>query len=144
MQKLFLFLGLLISFILVSPSSALADDECKEDPRACFDGFRDDDSIDPKDEDVEKTFNFPAIKAGFIVDFGERDVLPHISVEVVEFSVPKIGDFALDVGVASSRVFSSLTWELIPIVKVGPSIWAGYNVKDNEPAFGVGVSILDF
>jgi len=123
---------------------AYAEDECKDDPRACFDGFEDDDTIKPKDPQVKRTFDFPAIKAGFIIDFKETDVLPHLSVEVFTFSVPKVGDFAVDAGVANSRVFTSLTWELVPIVKVGPCIWVGYNVKAEKLAFGIGVSILDF
>ena len=144
MKKLLMFLVLSTAFILPTANNAYADDKCKEDPRECFNGFGDDDHVIPDDPDVKKTFDFPAIKAGFIVDFKDPDILPHIGLEVVDFSLPKVGDFALDVGVAPSTVFTSLTWELIPIVKVGPSIWAGYNVKDNAPAFGLGITILDF
>lgn len=144
MRKLLMCLVLSVSFILASSGNVYADDKCKDDPRECFDGFEDDDTIVPKDPHVKKTFDFPAIKAGFIIDFKNTDILPHLAVEALDFSVPKIGDFAVDVGVANSRVFTALTWEVIPIVKVGPSIWVGYNVKEKDPAFGIGISILDF
>lgn len=144
MKKLLMCLVLSTSFILGTSSLSYAGDPCKDDPRECFDGFGDDDTIEPKDPKVKRTFDFPAVKAGFIIDFKDTDVLPHLSVEAFDFSVPKIGDFAVDVGVANSRVFAALTWEVIPVVKVGPSIWAGYNVKEQDPAFGIGISILDF
>lgn len=142
MQKLVVILTFCLGFLAFSPA-ALAGD-CSEDPRSCFDGFRGDDSVITEDGEAERTFSFPPVKAGFVLDLKNTDVLPHISIEAVDFSVPYAGDFAVDVGVATSRIFTSLTWEVIPIVKVGPSIWAGYNVKEGDMAFGVGISILDF
>jgi hypothetical protein len=122
-----------------SPASA----SCEDDPRDCF-RFDDDGSIITESGKAERTFSFPPLKAGFVVDFYNRDILPHISIEIKTFEIPHAGDFAFDAGVATSRVFASLTWEFLPIVKIGPCIWAGYNVKENDPAFGVGVSMLDF
>lgn len=144
MRKLLTCLTLCVSFMMIQSSFAFADDPCLEDPRRCFDGFGDNDEIKPKDDRAKKTFDFPAIKAGFIVDIKDPDILPHLGIELVDFSLPKVGDFAVDVGVAPSIVFASLTWELLPVIKVGPSIWAGYNVKDSAPAFGIGITILDF
>jgi hypothetical protein len=120
------------------------ENSCQDDPRACFDGFTEDGKIKPKSDKVERTFSFPPIKAGFIFDAYNRDLLPHLSVEALDFDVPYVGDITWDFGVATSRLFTSFTWEFIPIVKVGPSIWAGYNVKHNSVAFGVGVSLLSF
>lgn len=121
-----------------------ADNKCKDDPRECFDGFEDDDTIKTKSGKAERTFAFPPIKAGFVIDFYNRDILPHISLELQEFTVPFAGDFSLDVGVAASRVFITLSWEFIPLIKAGPTVWGGYNVREEEAAFGVGVSILNF
>lgn len=133
---------LILCFVWLG-ASAPAIAACPDNPRDCFD-FKDDDSITTESGKPERTFSFPPLKAGFVVDFRNRDILPHISIEVKAFEVPYIGDFALDAGVATSRVFTSLTWEFLPIVKIGPSIWVGYNVKENDFAFGVGVSMLDF
>ena len=124
----------------------LAEDgpKCEDDPRACFDGFDPDGGVVTKDGEAERTFSFPPVKAGFIVDVHNRDILPHISAEVHEWDVFWKGNFTLDAGVAASRVFASLTWEFLPIIKAGPSIWAGYNVKENDSAYGIGFTILDF
>jgi hypothetical protein len=129
---------------LSSSVSYAEEPKCEDDPRACFDDFKDDGTIIPKDKSVARTFSFPPIKAGFIVDVYNRDILPHISVEVLELDAPWSGDYALDVGVGNSRVFASLSWEFIPLIKAGPSIWAGYNVKEKSQAYGVGFTILDF
>jgi len=143
MRKLVVVLALFATLFSAN-SVAFAGEDCEDDPRACFDGFEDDDSVITKSKKAERTFSIPPIKAGFIIDLKNRDILPHLSVEILEFELPYLGDFALDTGVATSRVFLSVTWEFIPIVKAGPSVWAGYNVRENEPAFGVGLSILDF
>lgn len=144
MRKLSVFLIICLMSCLSSIALAEPDPECTEDPRACFEGFDDDDTIIPKDDKVKRTFSLPPMKAGFVFDFYHRDLLPHLSMEVVEFSVPKLGDFSLDVGVATSRVLTTLTYEWIPLVKAGPCIWAGYNVREESPAFGIGVAFLDF
>ena len=127
-------------------SPVFADDDCKceDDPRCCFDFDDDDDSIKTDSGKAERTFSLPPLKGGFVVDFYNRDILPHISVGLKEFGIPKIGDFSFDFGVGTSRVFAALTWEIIPIVKIGPCLWAGYNIRENEPAFGLGLSMLDF
>ena len=143
MKKLVAVLSFLIVLFSIN-SLALAGGDCSKDPRDCFDGFRDDDSIITRDKKAEKTFAMPPLKVGFVVDFYNEDILPHLSVELVDFKIPYAGDFTLDTGVATSRIFASLTWEVIPIIKAGPSVWIGYNVKDNDPAFGLGVTILDF
>jgi hypothetical protein len=123
---------------------AYAEGDCSEDPRACFDGFEEDGTIKTKSGKAERTFSMPALKAGFIVDVWTLDVLPHMSIELRTFELPWLGDFSLDTGVATSRLFVSVTWELIPFVKIGPSLWAGYHVREEVFAGGVGVSILDF
>ena len=144
MRKLVAVLTLCFACLAFSVPAYAGDKECKDDPRECIDGFEDDGTVIPKDPKVARTFSFPPIKAGFVVDFKHRDILPHISVEVTEFTLPRVGDFSVDVGVGNSRVFTSLVWEFIPLIKAGPSIWVGYNVKENDLAYGVGVSILNF
>lgn len=140
MRKLFACLILLLVWL----PSAYVSATCETDPRDCFQGFDPDGGVIPNSGKPAKTFSVPPIKAGFVIDFYHRDLLPHISIEAVAFTVPYAGDFTWDFGVASSRVFTSLVWEVIPIVKIGPSIWAGYNVRENSAAFGIGVSLLDF
>lgn len=144
MIKLLVCLSMLLTLSLLSNITFAEDPKCEDDPRACFEGFDPDGGIITRDGEAERTFSFPPVKAGFIVDVYNRDVLPHISAEVYEWDVPWNGNIALDVGVATSRVITSLTWEFLPIVKAGPSIWAGYNVKENDYAYGVGFTMLDF
>lgn len=145
MTRLLVCLSMLLMLSLLSNVSLAEEDpKCEDDPRACFDGFDPDGGIITKDGEAERTFSFPPVKAGFIVDIHNKDILPHISAEVYELDVPWNGNMAFDVGVAASRVFTSLTWEFLPIVKAGPSIWAGYNVKENDYAYGVGFTMLDF
>jgi len=143
MRKLVVLLTLCCVFFLAG-SSALAEDKCKDDPRACFNGFDDKGEIIPDGGKAKRTYSFPPIKAGFLIDVYNRDLLPHIGIELKQFSLPYVGDLAWDAGVATSRAYTSITWEFIPIIKAGPSIWVGYNVRENSPALGVGFSILDF
>jgi len=142
MIKLLSFLILCLSLMLSSGLSFASS--CESDPRDCFDGVEDDGEVVPKDSDIKRTFSIPPVKAGFIIDFYHPDILPHIAMEVFEFSIPRVGDFAVDIGVSSGRVISVLTWEAIPVIKIGPTVWAGYNVRRESAAFGIGFSMLDF
>ena len=145
MIKLLLSLSICLLLLLqTSYVSAETTEGCKEDPRECFDGFEDDGTVITKDPTVSRTFSFPPVKAGFVVDAYNWDILPHIGVEVVSVSAPWDGDFSIDINVAASRLFTSLTWEFFPIIKAGPLVWVGYNIKQESPAYGVGFSILDF
>lgn len=144
MIRLLISLSIWLTLSLSSSFSYADELKCEDDPRACFEDFEDDDTIIPKDKTVARTFSFPPIKAGFVIDVYNRDILPHISVEVIELNAPWSGDYAIDVGVATSRVFTSFSWEFIPLIKAGPSIWVGYNVREKSQAYGVGFTILDF
>jgi hypothetical protein len=135
----------MLLMLSLSSSTALADkSDCSDDPRKCFNGFDPNGKVITRDKEAERTFNFPPVKAGFIVDLHIKDILPTISAEALEIDAPWNGDFSVDVGVATSRVFTSLTWEFLPIVKAGPSIWVGYNVRETDVAYGVGFTMLDF
>jgi hypothetical protein len=144
MIKLLASLSIWLTLLLSSNIAYAEEPKCEDDPRACFDGFKPDGTIITRDKKAERTFFFPPVKAGFIIDVYNRDILPHISVEVLEFDTFWSGDIAIDVGVGTSRVFTSLTWEFIPIIKAGPSIWAGYNVREKSQAYGIGFTVLDF
>lgn len=144
MIKLLVSLSIWLMLSLPSSYTYAETTDCGDDPRECFDGFEEDDTIITKDKAVKRTFSFPPIKAGFVIDVHNKDILPHVGVEVLEIDAPWGGDYSLDVGVAASRVFTSITWEFIPIVKAGPSIWVGYNIRQGGPAYGVGVTVLDF
>jgi len=136
-----LLVSFLVSIFIVVPCVSFADG--RTNPRDNF-TFNDDGSVNTRDGKAEKTFSFPPMKAGFIVDVKHFDVTPHMALEMVEFGAPWIGDFALDLGVAAGRLFVSLDWELVPIIKIGPTVWVGYNVREEDVSYGVGVSILDF
>lgn len=136
-----LFLTCLLSVKFYNTS--YAEDKCREDPRECFD-FNDDDSITTNSGKAERTFSFPPVKTGFVFDFRHRDITPHLSVEVVSIPVGKLGDLTIDGGIAASRLLGSITLEFLPIIKAGPNLWVGYNVKENDIAYGIGVSFLAF
>jgi hypothetical protein len=127
----------------VTPAWA-QNNRCADDPRECVDGVDEDGKVDPKNEEVERTFSLPPLKIGSILDLNNFDLLPHLAIELRAFTVPKLGDFAIDFGVATSRAFVSLSWEFIPLLKMGPSIWAGYNVKEKDAAYGIGFTLLKF
>jgi len=132
---------LCLTFLLGNNSFSWAD--CADDPRDCFGEFDEEDNLPTESGAAERTFALPPLKAGFIVDLYKRDILPHISVGLWSFSAP-LGYISLDAGVATSRVFINVVWEVIPIVRIGPCVWGGYNVKENTPAFGIGLSMLNF
>jgi len=108
------------------------------DPRDCF-SFDPNGKVHTDSGQAEKTYAFPPIKAGFIFDFNTVDITPHISIEAYE-----VHHFELEFGIANSRVFTSIGWQVIPIIKLAPVIWGGWNVKDKTYAYGIGINILDF
>jgi hypothetical protein len=119
-----------------SPDCTLPEN--KFEPRCIFE-FDENDQVHTESGKAERTFAFPPVKTGFVYDVYSQDIEIHLSLEVLYFK-----SFALDLGVASQRAFVSLTYEFIPVIKIGAGIWAGYNVTEEQPAFGVGVAILDF
>lgn len=146
MKKCVVFLAslCLISFVNVASAQEVdCDDPVNEDNPRCHVKVDDEGDVKTKSGKAERTFSFPSIKQGYIFDFYNPNVLPYFSIEALEFDLAE-EDFAIDIGSTVNRVFGSLTWEFIPIAKVGISVWGGYNVIETEPAFGVGVSILDF
>ena len=138
MKKLII---LLVGSFLLIASPAYGD--CASNPRDCFPGFEEDGTVIPEDKRVERLFDLPSIKTGFVFDFYNIDIQPHISVELLNFNVAG-EDFALDFGIASSRVFGSFSWEFLPIIKAGPFVWGGYNVRERSFAGGLGFTVLDF
>jgi hypothetical protein len=132
MRKLLPYLLVCLLSLFSYSSICLADD----DTGLIVD---EDGQVHTDDGKAERTFSFPPVKTGFLLDVYSVDIQLHLSLEVYSF-----GDFTVDVGAASSRSFVSLTWEFIPVIKIGASLWGGYNVVDNSPAFGIGASILEF
>lgn len=120
-------------------------DDCTEDdvrPRCQFE-FDEDGRIRTKSGDAERTFAFPPLKTGFILDIGVPDFLPYVALEI--FNVGILGEtFAMDVGGSSGRIFLSLDYELLPIMKLGPMLWFGYNVPEETYSYGLGFTILKF
>ncbi len=87
--------------------------------------------------------NLPTLKTGFLVDLDPegRDGFFYVGLEVANWRVSE-KEFSLDFGIASSRVMVGLSWGAFYNGKVGPFLWAGYNIADNSPAYGVGFTVL--
>lgn len=140
----------LLALMLIS-SVAYADDPTpeevpcvKDDPRPrCLFEFEEDGQVHTKDPRAERTFKFPPLKAGFIFDVNHKAILPHIGIQIVDWDM--FGEtFNTNFGVSWMRTFVDFSWEIVPIMKIGPSIWAGYNVEENDWAAGIGFNILKF
>lgn len=113
-----------------------------ERPRCLFD-WDDDGRVKTESGIAERTFNFPPLKVGFIFDAKNIAVLPYGSIQVVEWGM--FGEmFSTNIGVSWNRVFADFAWEAIPIMKIGPTIFGGYNVGEKDYCIGVGVNILKF
>lgn len=111
-------------------------------PRCLFD-FDEDGKVKTKDGIAERTFSFPPLKVGFIFDVNHIAVLPYGAIEMFDWDM--FGEmFNSNFGVSWNRVFVDLSWEIVPIMKIGPTIWGGYNVGEKDWAAGVGVNILKF
>ncbi len=137
----------LLCFLISQPASADTDvgTPCQEDdkrPRCLFE-FEDDGQVKTKDGKAERTFNFPAMKIGFLVDFKHLDIVPFGSLEAFSWTLFE-EDFSLDLGLAQSRIITSLSWSMIPIIEIGPMIFAGYNVREKDWAAGLGFQMLKF
>lgn len=135
----------LIPFLVVSALVGTAAAKCPDNPQDCFD-FNEDETVNTESGGAERTFSIPPMKVGFVVDLNNRDILPDWTIQIphAELDLPKAGALTLNVGVATSRIFASVDWEIAPIVRLGPTFWVGYNVKAEEIAYGLGFAILDF
>jgi len=83
------------------------------------------------------------LKSGFLIDFDpkNRDGFFYVGLEMVDWKMGK-EEFSLDFGIANSRLMLGLGWGAFYKGKVGPFVWAGYNIADNSPAYGVGLTVL--
>lgn len=135
----------LIIFTVISIFSSVAKATCPEVPRDCF-TFDENGQVHTDSGAAEKTFNWPPMKIGFLVDFNYKDILPDWTIQIphTEIDLPYGQALALNAGVATSRAFISLDYEAIAIIRMGPTIWCGYNFLQEDIAWGVGFSILDF
>lgn len=114
-----------------------------ERPRCLFE-FDENGQVHTKDKQAERTFSFPAVKAGMLVDVHDLDVLPYISLRAFRWTWGN-QDFALDAGATLHRLFVDVHYEFIPIIAIGPTIWAGWNFEGkNTWAAGVGFGLLKF
>lgn len=143
---------LTINVLSLLSSPAQADDPppeddkpCeKDDPRPqCLFDFDPDGKVHPKDPRAERVFEMPPLKTGFLVDVRAPDVVLYVSIQLLHWNI--FGeDFAITAGAAPSRAIMTLDWEVIPIMRIGPNIWGGYNVPEKEWTFGAGFTILKF
>lgn len=136
---------LLMFYIVATASAEDRPDDCEENdlrPQCLF-TIDDDGQVHTDDGQAERTFSFPNLKTGFVLDVVAPNLQPFIAVEVVEWSL--FGEnLAIDIGGSTGLAFASLDWELIPIMKLGPTIWGGWNVPEKKYAFGVGFTIIKF
>lgn len=139
------FLLSLCLFYLQPPALAEEGDICEGDdppPRCLFD-FDEDGKVHTEDGQAERLFSLPIIKTGIVGDFKNPTITPYLAVELFYFSLFD-ETFSFDTGVATDRVFLDFNWEVISFLQMGPLIWGGYNVVENDYAFGVGFSALKF
>lgn len=127
---------LLLLVLLLLPKTVWA--KCEDNPMDCF-TIDKDGKVHTDDGKAERTFGLNAVKTGFIIDAIKPSVEVHLSMEIVKWK-----DFYLDGGLAHGRVFAAIGYELVPVIKIGVDLWAGYNLLDNAPAAGIGVDILEF
>ena len=121
MTKLFLVLAILLY------STMAAADTCKEET---------------KSEEKEEV-NLPSIKTGFLIDLdpAARDGFFYFGLELYEKKFEKTR-MSLDIGVASGRIVSGLGLGIWYNGSVGPFVWAGYNISENAPAWGIGINVF--
>lgn len=117
-------------------------EEKKTNPRDLF-TIDENGKVETKDKKAERTFSIPPIKTGFIFNVKDPSFTPAISVEAFEFDIAE-EYFAFDIGGAENTFFVSLGWELVPLLRIGPSVWYGYNIKEKSSGFGVGFTFLKF
>ncbi len=92
---------------------------------------------------AERTFAFPDLKVGFIVDIANPDIVPHTTLELVDGAL--VGQrISLDAGVALHRLVIGLSWKFLQPIELGPFLWLGYHVPDQRFAWGVGFSLVHF
>lgn len=139
--------------VLMAPAVAYAEppppDEvpCVEGdkrPRCLFE-FDEDGEVHTESGVAERTFDFPPLKVGFIFDATSVNVYPYAAIQVKEWTMFGGEIFSTNLGLSWNRALIDLHWAAIPIMYIGPSIWAGWDFSgDGSWAAGVGVSILKF
>lgn len=139
---------IVLLFVLSMVSTAVGEkrpDDCVENdlrPQCLF-TIDDNGKVHTDDGKAERTFSFPALKTGFVLDLRAPDFLPFVSIELAKWKM--FGEtFATDLGGTAGLVFVSLNWQYIPILKVGPTIWGGWDVSEEQYTFGAGFTIIKF
>jgi hypothetical protein len=86
----------------------------------------------------------PPIKSGFLIDLDPtgRDGFFYFGLELKSWTLANSQRISVDAGVASSRVLLGLGWGTFFEGNVGPFLWAGYNIAENAPAWGIGLNML--
>lgn len=100
----------------------------------------------PDNPDIEWTYKIPDIGAGFVFDIHTLDLTPSLQVEIFEFDshIPYLGTLKIDAGVGYQRGFLYLGKLWTNIFEISTGIWGGWNWEDNEPAYGVGATVIKF
>lgn len=141
-------------FVLFCGESTTLADKTIEDPDnppcteddlrpSCLFDFDEEGQVKTESGEPERTFSLPPMKAGFIFDARAIDLTPSLSVELIDWEMFS-EDFALDFGVAHSRIFVSFDWLFIPIFKAGPMVWAGMDIPGRTWAAGLGITFIKF
>ena len=110
----------------------------------------------PENPDIEWTYKIPDISAGFIVDIESslvQDKLenvefltPSLQIELFEFDshIPYINTLKLDFGVAYQRAYLYVGKLWTSVFEISTGVFGGWNFADNEPTYGVAISVIKF
>jgi len=110
----------------------------------------------PENPDIEWTYKIPDISAGFIVDIEsslDQDKLenveflsPSLQIELFEFDshIPYINTLKLDFGVAYQRAYLYVGKLWTSVFEISTGVFGGWNFADNEPTYGVAISVIKF
>lgn len=100
----------------------------------------------PDNEEIPATYKIPDIGAGFIFDANTLDVSPSLQIEILELdtAIPYVGTLKFDGGVAYQRAFLYVGKLFTNIFEISAGGFVGWNWKDNELSYGIGITVIRF
>lgn len=118
--------------------------------------FDEDGNYIPENPDIEWTYKIPDISSGFIVDIGSsldtdkrkhvEFLSPSLQIELVEFDshIPYVNTLKVDFGVAYQRAYLYVGKLWTNVFEISTGVFGGWNFRDNEPSYGIAVSVIKF
>lgn len=99
----------------------------------------------PETPEVEAALQFPDIHAGMSVVIQPKPrITPTVNVEIVEFKVPVLRWFSVQVGAGNQLAEIYLGKRLVSVFEITAGPWVGYDFEEHDRSWGVAATLIRF